>query len=93
MTLQVMDVAKPLGSVNWMVQGGTTVVLTNRVNCITNDRTGETMEMIERTGSYEVDLWCKRREEMSKPDQAGPVQTHNRFQALSEESNFARRGN
>ena len=59
LTAQVCDVNKPLMSVSKLVAAGHTVSFAPSGSYVTNDSTGESIELIERNGMYMLNLWVQ----------------------------------
>ena len=57
LTAQVCDVNKPLMSVSKLVAAGHTVSFAPSGSYVTNDSTGESIELVERNGMYMLNLW------------------------------------
>ena len=85
MTLQVMDVTKPLGSVSRMVQEGNTVIFSQSGSKIVNDKTGSSIPLRETGGAYELDIWYKGGKCCHEVNHH-PVNVQNRFAALSDDN-------
>ena len=82
MTLQVADVKTTLGSVNRMIQADNVVVFDKGNSYIFNKRNKKVTPMMERNGSFEVDMWIPAGPSTNKP--VNQVQVKNQFQALQE---------
>ena len=59
LSFQVCQVHKPLLSVSAMCKAGHAVVFHPKRSYIQNIRTGETIDMVERDGLYELRCWVK----------------------------------
>ena len=57
LTAQVCDVNKPLMSVSRLVKSGHTVSFSSGGSYVTNDATGENIELIENNGMFLMKLW------------------------------------
>ena len=51
------DVNKPLMSVSKLVASGHTVSFSSRKSYVTNDATGENIELVENNGMFLMKLW------------------------------------
>ena len=78
---QVADVRTPLGSVRSMLASGNQVIFDPNPgkSMIKNIKTGKEIPIVERNGSYEVDLWV----EADKRNRSR-FEHDNRFQVLAE---------
>ena len=57
LTAQVCDVNKPLMSVSKLVASGHTVSFSSSGSYVTNDATGESIELSENNGMFLMKLW------------------------------------
>ena len=73
MTMQIADVKVPLGSVYRIVKGGNVVVFEEGKSRIYNKATGKVTPIRENRGSYEMDIWVERGDEISQVDDASRV--------------------
>ena len=78
-TAQVAGVKSPLGSVYHMIKAGNRLVFDSEGSFMVNKTSGQTQEITERAGSFEIDLWVQQGQSGAEHS---VTPTHNKYGAL-----------